>query len=206
MYKYRIDYKMINVLNVKSIMYIGFRLAPFILVSFFALSALFNSDIKGIIFLAMLLLNCFITISIGVSLPEDPVQKDNTNMMCNSLTLTNGGPLSKLPLNVNIITFTLAYLAYIIGVNKVADKNIPTLVVLPVFILYQLYWSFNNGCSSIMYSLGSMILGGGLGALFSFAIDKAGIVQLQYFNGITKQDVCVRATNAKYKCSTKPNV
>lgn len=199
---------MINVLNVQSIMYIGFRLAPFILISFFALSALFNSDIKGIIFLAMLLLNCFITISIGVSLPEDAITLDpkSKNMNCDSLTLTRNGPLSKLPLNINIMTFTLAYLAYIIGVNGAAKNNIPTLTVFPIFILYQLYWSFTNGCNSILYSIVSLILGGGLGALFSYAIDKTGIVQLQYFNGITKQDVCLRATNAKYRCSTKPNV
>ena len=196
---------MINVLNVQSIMYIGFRLAPFILISFFALSSLFNSDIKGIIFLGMLLLNCFITISIGISLPEDNVTS-NPNMICNSLTLKSGGPLSKLPLNINIMTFTLAYLAYIIGVTESAKNNIPTLTVLPIFILYQLYWSFKNGCNSILYSVISLILGGGLGALFSYAIDKTGLVQLQYFNGITKQDVCVRATNAKYRCSTKPNV
>ena len=198
---------MINVLNVQSIMYIGFRLAPFILISFFALSSLFNSDIKGIIFLGMLLLNCFITISIGVSLPDDStIHPSNPNMICNSLTLTKGAPLSKLPLNINIMTFTLAYLAYIIGVNKAAKNNVPTLVVLPIFILYQMYWSWKNGCNSLLYSGMSLILGGGLGALFSYAIDKTGIVQLQYFNGITKQDVCVRATNAKYKCSTKPGI
>jgi hypothetical protein len=197
---------MIDVLNMQSIMYIGFRLAPFILISFFALSSLFNSDIKGIVFLGMLLLNCFITISIGISLPPDTINQKNPNMICNSLTLTKGEPLSKLPLNINIMTFTLAYLAYIIGVNKAANNNIPTLVVFPIFILYQMYWSWRNGCNSLLYSGVSLILGGGLGALFSFAIDKSGIVQLQYFNGITKQDVCVRATNAKYKCSTKPKV
>ena len=197
---------MINVLNVKSIMYIGFRLAPFILISFFALSAMFNSDVKGIIFLAMLLLNCFITISIGVALPDDNIVKTNPNMICNSLTLTRGEPLSKLPLNVNVITFTLAYLAYIIGVNNAIKNNIPVVIVLPIFILYQIYWSWKNACNSLLYSIISMILGGGLGALFSYTIDKTGIVQLQYFNGITKQDVCVRATNAKYRCSTKPTV
>ena len=199
---------MINVLNVKTIMYIGFRLAPFVLISFFALSAMFNSDIKGIIFLAMLLLNCFITISIGVALPEDKIATTtpNPNMICNSFTLTRGEPLSKLPLNVNIITFTFAYLAYIIGVNNAVANNIPTIVILPMFILYQIYWSWINGCNSIFYSFLSMIIGGILGAGFSYTIDKTGIVQLQYFNGITRQDVCVRATKAKYRCSTKPNV
>jgi hypothetical protein len=197
---------MINVLNVQSIMYIGFRLAPFILISFFTLSSLFNSDIKGILFLAMLLLNCFITIAIGVSLPEDAMNNSNPNMNCNSLTLTKSGPLSKLPLNVNILTFTFAYLAYIIFTNNAVSNNMPTLIVFPIFILYQVFWSWKNSCNSPFYSGASLLIGGILGAFFSYAIDKTGIVQLQYFNGITKQDVCVRATNAKYKCSTKPNV
>ena len=196
---------MINVLNVQSIMYIGFRLAPFILISFFALSSLFNSDIKGIIFLGMLLLNCFITISIGTALPEDKATT-NPNMICNSLTLTRNGPLSKLPLNVNVLTFTLAYLAYIINRYELAKNNIPTLVVFPLFIIYQVYWSFSNGCNSLSYSMLSLIIGGLLGVLFSYSVDKTGIVQLQYFNGISNQEVCVRATNAKYKCSTKPSV
>jgi hypothetical protein len=69
-----------------------------------------------------------------------------------------------------------------------------------------MYWSWKNGCNSLLYSFGSLILGGGLGALFSYAVDMTGIVELQYFNGIKQQDVCVRATNAKYRCSTKPNV
>jgi hypothetical protein len=69
-----------------------------------------------------------------------------------------------------------------------------------------MFWSWQNGCNSIFYSAVSFLIGGFFGTLFSYAIDKSGIVQLQYFNGITKQDVCVRATNAKYKCSTKPNV
>jgi hypothetical protein len=198
---------MINVLNVQSIMYIGFRLAPFILISFFALSSLFNSDIRGIIFLGMLLLNCFITISIGTAIPEDNVgDSKNPNMICNSLTLTSGGPLSKLPLNVNILTFTLAYLAYIIGKNDLANTNIPTLTILPLFILYQVYWSWANGCNSLLYSLISLIIGGGLGALFSYAIDSTNLFDLQYFNGIKSQEVCKRAKNVMYKCSTKPNV
>jgi lipoprotein signal peptidase len=111
-----------------------------------------------------------------------------------------------LPLNINTLTFTFAYLAYIIGKYGLASNNIPTLVVFPVFILYQMYWSWMNGCNSLSYSTASMILGGGLGALFSYAVDQTGIVQLQYFNGISNQEVCVRATNAKYKCSTKPKV
>jgi len=159
----------------------------------------------------MLLINCFITITIGTSIPENTFKDNNgngpdPNMNCNSLTLTNGGPLSRLPLNINVMSFTFAYLAYIIGSYELARSNIPTLIIFPIFIIYQCYWSFANNCNTIQYSVISAIIGGGLGALFSFAIDTTGLFELQYFNGIKNQEVCKRASNVKYKCSTQKNV
>lgn len=198
---------MVNIINIQSIMYVGFRLAPFILISFFALSSLFNSDIKGIIFLSLLLLNCFITVSIGNSLPKP--EAPNKNHICDGLALSMDGPISNLPLNINVFTFTLAYLAYIIGTygekdKDVINKNIPTLVIFSLLIIYQFIWSYQNQCNPPHYILISMIIGGGLGALFSYAVDKTGLVQLQYFNGLTNGEVCSRPTKAKYRCSTKP--
>ena len=186
----------------------GLVLAPFILICFFVLSSVFNSDIKGIIFISLLLLNCSITIGAGALLPPG---KNN----CIRVNLTDDGrTISNLPLNINVLTFTLAYLAYIIGTtnanakdstNQIAIKNAPTLIVFSVLILAE----FINGvivenCVSPFYMIISLILGGGLGALFSYAVDQSGIVQLQYFNGISNQQVCTRATNAKYKCTTVP--
>lgn len=186
----------------------GLVLAPFILICFFVLSSVFNSDIKGIIFLGLLVFNCVITIAIGGLLT--PVKND-----CIRIVLTDdGSPISNLPLNINILGFTLAYLAYIIGAtnanandptNQLVIKNIPTLLIFSLLIIAD----FVNGvlvenCANPAYLLISLIIGGGLGALFSYGVDKSGIVQLQYFNGISNQQVCVRATNVKYKCSTKP--
>lgn len=198
---------MSDIINIETIMYVGFRLAPFILISFFALSSLFNSDIKGIVFLGLLLLNCFITVAVGNVLPDRYV--GNKNHICDGLSLSSSGPISRLPLNINVFSFTLAYLAYIIGTygakdKDVINKNIPTFVVFSLLIIYQFVWSTKYQCAIPGYSLASMILGGGLGALFSYAVDMTGLVQLQYFNGITNAEVCNRPTKAKYRCSTKP--
>jgi hypothetical protein len=145
---------------------------------------------------------------IGNSLPEDSSAK-NINHICDGLSLSLDGPVSKLPLNINVFTFTLAYLAYIIGIygkndKDIVNKNIPTFVVFSLLIIYQLVWSYQNQCNTPFYSIISMIIGGGLGALFSYAVDKTGLVQLQYFNGITNGEVCSRPTKARYRCSTKP--
>ena len=41
----------IEFLNLKALMYVGFRFAPFILVSYFIVSSIFNADIRGIVVL-----------------------------------------------------------------------------------------------------------------------------------------------------------
>lgn len=194
---------MVEVLNVQSLLYVGFRLAPFILISFFTISSLLASDIKGIIFLAMLLLNCFVTIIIGNFLPEDQYN-NNQNGVCNGLSLTQTGPLSKnLPLNINIFSFTFAYLAFIIYKYNLVMTNIPTIIVFSLFILYQWFWSYTNHCNSPLYSFFSLAIGWGMGWLLSYAIDKTGFVELQYFNGLSNKEVCKRSSKQVFKCSTK---
>lgn len=198
---------MVEFINLQSLMYVGFRLAPFILVSFFTLSSLFNSDIKGMIFLAMLLFNCFVTIMVGNTMSSDEFADRNMNGVCNGLTLTQSGPLSRvLPLNINILSFTFAYLAYIIFQYGLIMTNIPTIIVFSSFILFQLYWSTENQCNTFTNSFISLAIGFGLGWVMSMAIDKAGIVELQYFNGIKDKEVCKRSANTKFKCSTKRSV
>jgi hypothetical protein len=49
-------------------------------------------------------------------------------------------------------------------------------------------------------------MGFGFGYLFSFCVDKMGLVELQYFNGIKNQEVCKRAKNQQFQCTTKPSV
>ena len=45
--------------NIINILYMFFRLAPFIIVSYFTLQSIFNQDLKGVIYLIGLLVNLF---------------------------------------------------------------------------------------------------------------------------------------------------
>lgn len=197
----------IDTLNLKGLSYIGFRLAPFILVSYFVISSILASDIKGLIFLSLLLLNCFITIIIGNFLPPDAMSGlAATKGVCQTLTLTQNGPLSKnLPLNINIFSYTFAYLATIMVIyqkDKIAERNIATIVVFSILIVYQFIWTvFIGECNGAAYTFLSFLIGAGLGILSSFAIDRAKIFQLQYFNGLSNKEVCKRASNQKFKCT-----
>ena len=190
--------------NFTSLLYVGFRLAPFILMSFFTLSSVINTDIKGILLLAMILVSCLITIMvgnfIGTFIPESPL----SNALCNTMNLSEGGPVSKiLPLNINVISFVFFYLVYIIATTGTGSSNIPTLFLFPVFILYQIYWSSKHGCSPVVNSVISLIIGGLLGLAFSAIIDQSGIAELQYFSGVKNQEVCNKPTKTYFKCKVK---
>ncbi len=203
----------VEFLNITSLLYVGFRLGPFILVSFFVLSSIFNSDIRGIIFLGMLLINCVITILFGnfiesVAPTFFNIGTDaNKYGVCNALNLSSTGPISRgLPLNINIFAFTFGYLAQIIQVlndTHVTMRNIPMMIMFSSLILYQLYWSVTNFCSSLLPTFMSLSLGFGFGWIFSILIDKSGIADLQYFNGIKNQDVCTQLSSEVFSCSTQ---
>ena len=176
-----------DLLSFNSIIYVAFRLAPFIIVSYFVLSSIFGGDIKGIIFLGMLLINCVITATIGNMMGGTPSQ----NQICQVLNLGPFGPISKsLPLNINVFGFTFAYMLYSIVKYGLASSNWATLLFFPMLILYQLWWSSVNECSNIASSLISLGIGIALGLSFSASIDASKITEMQYFNGISNSNIC----------------
>ena len=138
-------------LNLTKIFYTAYRLFPFILVSFFTLSSLLNQDIKGIIYLAGLLIACFVSTTVGSTFPKFFEDVNNIptltstidektivtdfNLICKSLTLGEDGPISKLPLSMTVYSFTFFYLVYIIGKYKLANQNIITILFFTSVIL-----------------------------------------------------------------------
>jgi hypothetical protein len=141
--------------------------------------------------------------AIGSSMPDAAI---TTNSVCYGFNLTRGGPLSRLPLSINVYTFTFFYLVYIIGKYGLAESNVPILVIFPLVILYHAWWTVWQTCSPLSYVLLSGGIGAVLGALFSYAIDSSGIVELQYFNGIKHQDVCSRPSKQQFKCTSRKSV
>lgn len=194
-------------LNLTSLLYVAFRLSPLILVSFFVISSIFNSDIRGLIFLGLLLVEVLIAMVFGNAIYSFSSEGYNPNGVCNSLNLTPTGPLSKaIPLNLNVFAFTFGYLAMILiehEKEKLIMSNIPTVIFFSIITLYHIYWLFVNGCAKPIFIFASLALGFGFGMLFSFVISKTGMVDLQYFTGIKNQEICKRPSNQKFRCSTK---
>jgi len=200
-----------NALNVGSLLYISFRLAPFILVSYFTLSSLFNRDFKGIMYLAGLLLTSFVSVLIGNTLPGlfETIPEgssdiyENITKVCNLMTISKSGPLSNLPLSLVVFSYTFGYLLFPIYWYKVVTQNLPTIIVFPIIIASDMIWQQTNGCARIWSIIASIILGGLAGIGWAAFIDRMKITSLQYFNGISNKESCSVPSKQMFKCTVK---
>jgi len=195
--------------NIVNLLYLFFRMAPFIIVSYFTLQSVFNQDLKGLIYLVGLLVASVVTILIGNILPQEDkslISNDKnfrlSNAKCNQLTLGADQPISRLPLSQTVFGYTLAYLSYFISVNSLQTQNIPMFIIFPIVILADIFWNVNNGCSSNIMLLSALILGGLVGALWAMIIDSTKMANLTYFSGISNKDVCSQPSKSMYRCRT----
>ena len=195
-------------LNIVSFFYLFFRLSPFIIVSYFALSSILNQDIKGVIYLVGLLVACFVTITVGNLIPEPDTSSDDPNevkenAVCNLISIGHNRSFSKSPLGISLLSYTLFYLVYIIVKYKIVMYNIPTLVLLPLLILGDLFWNISNNCYDIFPILISIIIGGAMGALWARIIDSINQPNLFFFNVGSDKTVCQRPSKQLLKCTFK---
>jgi hypothetical protein len=185
-------------ININFILYTAFRLAPFILVSFFSLSSLLNQDLKGIIYLAGLLIACFVAVLVSNQLPQHNI--DN-KLVCNVLTLTENGRIStNVPLSMTVFCYTFFYLVYIIANYKLANQNVPTLIVFPLLIIGEYVWNLNYGCAGNTGLLAAFGIGSAIGVGWSAIIDSTKASELQYFNGISNNSICSRPSKQLFRC------
>jgi hypothetical protein len=192
-------------LNLNNVITLTFRLFPIILPSYFVLSSVFSQDIKGLIFLAGLLMTCFIVVLTGGSLANTSwldtlVPKD---VSCSQITLNGvSGGLSKIPLSTAVYSYSFFYLLYIIVTYKLASQNVPTILFFIGLIIADIGWNFSNHCSSsigIFVSFGVAAL---CGISWAMLIDRSKAVNLQYYNGLSNKQTCSQPNKTSFKCTS----
>jgi hypothetical protein len=196
-------------LNLTNIFYTAYRLFPFILVSFFTLSSLLNQDLKGIIYLAGLLIACFLSSIVGNSNVFDPTsdttlntQGDDYSKICNALILGDKSPYSKLPLSMTVFSYTFFYLIFVIAKYKLANQNVMSIILFIVLIISDWVWNTTFKCNSHEKLFAALIIGCCVGLGWSAIIDSTKQVELQYFNGIANKNVCKMSSKQKFRCTT----
>jgi hypothetical protein len=192
--------------NIINIIYLFFRLAPFIIVSYFTLQSIFNQDLKGVVYLVGLLVATVITVLIGNILPTQElntigVDSKYKKAKCNYLSIgSNDQPLSKLPLSQTVLGYTLGYLSYFIAVNNMETQNISTFVLLSLLIVADMYWTSINACSVGSFILTALAIGGIVGAFWGIIIDSTNVASFKYYSGVSNQDVCSKPSKSLYRC------
>jgi hypothetical protein len=199
-------------LNLITLSYLFFRLAPFIIVSYFSLSSIFNQDLKGLIYLVGLLLATFVTIIVGNTLPIDftigtDMEGTDTpkvvNGVCNMITIGKDGSFSRIPLGLSMLTYTLIYLVYIIAINHIEMSNLPTLIILPLLILGDLIWNITNNCYTIFGLALSIACGGLMGWAWGAIVESFKQPRLFFLNVGGDKTVCHRPSKQLFKCTFK---
>jgi hypothetical protein len=187
-------------LNITNILYLLFRLAPFIIVSMFVFSSIFLQDFKAIIYVAGLLLASFIAVCVGKN-----YNSTSKNQICKTFTISKDGQLSNLPLSQVILNYTFFYLVYIIVSFNLTGQNIPLLLLFPVLILSDILWNWYNECYEIITIISSLIIGSSIGILWSYIITQTNMPSLMYFNGISDAETCSRPSQQTFRCSVYKN-
>jgi hypothetical protein len=214
--------------NISNILYIAFRLAPFIIVCFFTLESFLNWNIKGIVYLCGLLVACVVTVlasNIGGGNSTESVIDNN---ICNSISLGQGGSLlSKLPLSTAVFSYTFFYLFTFIfnlarqssysskkpiGKNNDFNKkgvlqnilvqNLPTLILFPLLLVIDAAWNMMNGCSPWYNILVSTVISGAIGVAWASVIASTGNPGLMYLSS-SMGDVCSKPTETMFRCRTR---
>lgn len=191
-------------IDIFALTYLFLRLAPFILVSFFSLSSIFNQDFKGIVYLISLLISTFIVLLcesfIPASFLDAPSGKDLT---CEFLNISSNTPMSRLPLGTGTIAFTFCYLLYTIVQYEYTNYNIPTIIFFSILLGSDIAWQITHTCYSPVNVFITMILFSACGILCSYLIDYLKLVDLQYFTSINGQEVCSRPSKQSFSCSVQ---
>lgn len=200
-------------LNLANILYLAFRMGPFILVSYFMLSSLFLQDFKSLIYLAGLLLACFISTLVGNIIPTSPDVLPNS--ICSQITLSGGTPLSNIPLSLTVYSFTLFYLVFaILNMNISGDdtkkmndaaalNNLPVLILFPLLIIADFIWLMSWNCSPFLNLVVSVVVGGATGLAWAAIISKSKMAPLLYLTVMSNSQVCSRPAKTRMMCKKK---
>jgi len=212
--------------NILNVAYLAFRLAPFILVSFFTLQSFLNWDLKGIVYLAGLIFTTFF-----ILLTENYIKNGNNvdrSSQCSLITITKDQ--RKIPLSTVVFSYTFLYLIALIinmaqtpganispldastgaytsnNLSTAMQENIPTLILFPVLLILDTLWILSYSCFDISWIFWGF-MGGALGGLIWAAIiAKSNNPDLMYISSASLGDTCSRPTKQLFRCRIPTSV
>jgi len=187
---------------------------PFVLVTYFLISAIFLQDFKSIIFLGGLLLACGLAMFFGDTIKGSTVFPFVPNFgknglpsarsVCHTIPLFDSGPASRLPLSTVVYIYTLCYFSIPIMHYEREQTNLPILIAFPLLAFLDMAWLYSYGCASAMNIFGAGLVGMVVGLFWSEIIFASNLRQVQYFSILSNNELCALPSRITYKCKNSP--
>ena len=184
-------------MNIVSVIYIFFRLAPFLIVGFMTLGSVINGQIRGFVYLVGLCFSVFLTHLIVTTFVD--VTNVHKNLICGGFSV-NGIMNVSTPVGLAIICYTFFYLVFPVAKYRLEVYNIPLLIIFPLLIVAEIFWNVQNGCFNFTQMILTIILGGVLGVGYSAIIDSLQMPKLQYLAAGSTREICNMPRKQKFRC------
>lgn len=186
--------------------FIGY-ISPFIVTFLMIMISFMNQNIKGIIYLAgVLMISVATTLLINLAGKAGYVSASNSPLcgIFNVPFLGQSNPGSIPPFNSVLIMFTFAYTYLPMMSNN--EMNYPFFAFLLSLFFIDGFAKVSEGCTRYIGVFVGGMIGYLFGALYYMLIDQSGHKDLLFFNEITSDKAfCEKPTQKTFKCKVYKN-
>jgi len=168
---------------------------------------------NGIIYLAGLLIACFVTVLIGnfpgfQNFDKSTGLPSRMNESCRMIEFTETGPISYLPLGQTILAYTLGYVGVPIIKNEFLNNNfnhmnIPTMLFFFTLLLADFMWNMYKNCFGIGSLVISLIIGIMVGILWAYTLMTSGNNISLFKTGSTSKTCSKNTLPTKNRCRVR---
>lgn len=191
-------------MDVYLIVYLAFRLMPFLVAAILSIAPLFNHNVRGLVYLFGMLLSVTSTSAISYLLSQVapsilPISAITDSAVCNAFSLSSDGTKSIVPLELAILGYSAAYLLYSMIVNGLVQNNIATILFFVSAIIGTAYWIWANSCYTPAACASAIVISGLCGWLWGYIVKKE-MPTRQYLFTSSNRQTCYRKDDNTYVC------
>ena len=185
-------------LNFSNILQFFSTISPILLAFFLVMVSLFNSDIKGLVYLGGILIASLINLFIMNTLKVKPDKIPAP--ACNLINFPfNLNEYISPAFNTMFISFTLWFLY--LPMQYISSINYPVLIFLSGLLVLDAATKLSRGCTNFSGIALGFIVGTVLGILYFVALWQTGHDDLLFFNTEASNNVvCARPKKQTFKC------
>ena len=177
-------------------------IAPTLLVFFMFLTSLFNQNLKGLVYIAGLLMSSFGNIILMniIGSERDEEEAFSCSLFDIPFVTKYNSPYP----STLIIAFTIAYLVMPMKYNN--NMNYPVLAFLLVLLFMDILTKVQNKCTTYPGSMLGALVGALLGLFWYGLFNATGYQSLLYFDELRSDNVmCSKPTKQTFRCHVYKN-